>query len=129
MPNLSSPNKIMGKVKQSPFTGSKVPSSTPLKKSNTPALIAIVLLGAALILFLMSRQTQTRTGPLTVLTQSAAPDQSTIDNLTASILALQGLVYIPSQEPAGGASTPIIPPPNTGGGSSTITPAPNTGSE
>lgn len=102
-------NKIMGKVKSSPFKSLPSTGGTSTKTSNLPLYGGLVLAGVAAILFLRAGKSQT--GPLVVLTQSAAPDQSTIDNLTASINAwgeqLKG--------PPGGASTPQTPAPNTSG--------------
>lgn len=101
-------NTIMGKVKTSPFSGMKDNTATPAKASNLPFLGALVLVGVAILFFLRAKQPNVQTGPLVVLTQSAAPDQSTIDNLTASILAISGQVHTPSPNPTGGASTPIV---------------------
>jgi len=74
-------------------------------KSNVLVYVLIVVAGAALILYLRSRAGGARTGPLVVLTSSAAPDQSTIDNLTNSVNALDGVMHP-------GAFTP----PNVSGG-------------
>lgn len=104
---MTSPNKIMGKVKSPTFFKGEGKSSTPAKKSNIPVLLAIVLFGAALILFMRSRSTTVSTGPAVNLNAGAAPDQSTIDNLAASINALAGQVHTASPIPAGGTSTPI----------------------
>lgn len=102
-------NTIMGKVKQSPYSGTSLaPTSTPAKASNLPVLIAVALVGALAIMWVRQRSNPAvQTGPLVVLTQSAAPDQSTIDNLTNSINALAGQVHTASPVPTGGASTPI----------------------
>lgn len=114
MPMIS-PNKIMGKVKVSPFSGTSTPSSgsptTSRLKRNLPVLLALLLVGVAIILFLRSRSAG-RAGAAVNLISTTAPDQSTIDNLTASILALQGQVHLPSPIPGGGASTPVIPTPS-----------------
>lgn len=134
-------NTMMGKVKASPFAGASVSTKStttksPLNRKNLPVLILIVGAGTLMILYLRSRkggsmnsQTPVQSGPLTVLTQSAAPDQSQIDNLTAGILALAGnsqvstggqVTNLPSN-PGGGTSTPLpnsngyITPPNSNG--------------
>lgn len=99
-------NTLMGKVKSSPFKAVKT-TETPAKTSNLPFLGALVLFGISMLFFLRARQPDVRTGPLVVLTQSAAPDQSTIDNLTASINAIAGQVHSPAATPTGGTSTPI----------------------
>jgi len=114
---MSSPNKIMGKAKSPSFfkgATSTSPTSSPIKR-NMPVLLALLLIGVAIILFLRSRSSTSSasTGPVLSLSGGSAPDQSTIDNLTASILALQGQVHIPSINPGGGTSTPIAPVPDT----------------
>src|ERR1035437_10029954 len=94
MPNTTTK---MGRVKGSQqfFTGDAVQGDTK-PKSNVLVYVLIVVAGAALILYFRNRVNNgARTGPLVVLTQSAAPDQSTIDNLTASINALGHLPVSP----------------------------------
>lgn len=109
---MTSPNKIMGKVKSPSFfkgsTSQSSPSNASSLKRNFPVLLALVLLGVAIILFLRSRGSSS-TGPVLSLSGESTPDQSTI----ASILASQGQVHIPSTNPSGGASTPITPQPTT----------------
>ncbi len=110
-------NTIMGKVKASPYKASSATKTvTTVTKRNVPVLLSVIILGVALILYLRSRSGGTvRSGPLAVLTQSAAPDQSQIDNLTAGILALAGnsqvstggqVTNLPTA-PGGGVSSPI----------------------
>jgi hypothetical protein len=90
-----------GRAKQPKFFGDEINGDTKSTGTSNqlPALIAIVAAGVALILFLRARSVGSRTGPLVVLTQSAAPDQSTIDNLTASVLALGALQHPPVTAP------------------------------
>ncbi len=101
-------NTKMGKVKASPYSVADASGSQPVSKpSNLPVYIGLVAFGVGFIMLMRARSGDVRTGPLVVLTQSAAPDQSTIDNLTASILAISGQVHVPSPNPTGGTSTPI----------------------
>src|SRR3990172_508238 len=100
----SADNTKMGKVKASPYSVADASGSTPApKSSNLPLYMGLVVFGVGFIMLMRARSGDIRTGPLVVLTQSAAPDQSSIDNLTASILAITAL----SDKPGGGVSTPI----------------------
>lgn len=111
---MTFPNKIMGKVAVSPFgktTKSSTPASSSIKR-NFPVLLALLLLGVAIVLFMRSRS-YSQTGPALNLISTTAPDQSAIDNLTASVLAMQGLVTTNPSIPGGGTSTPITPVPSS----------------
>uniref|UniRef100_A0A6M3LKV4 Uncharacterized protein n=1 Tax=viral metagenome TaxID=1070528 RepID=A0A6M3LKV4_9ZZZZ len=135
---MASQNKIMGKVKSPSFFKGSTSQSSPSKassiKRNFPVLFALVLLGVAIILFLRSRSSSS-TGPVLNLIGTSPSDQFAIDNLTASILALQGLVHVPSPIPGGGTSTPISNVPtstnpgsgssSSGGNASYVAPYPN----
>ena len=101
----------MGKVSASPFkTLTSSPSKSNDGSSNVVFYGALVLFGAAAIMLMRARSgPPVQTGPLAVLTQSAAPDQSTIDNLTESVLAIAGQVYVWGPKPTGGTSTPLTP--------------------
>lgn len=113
MPN--SPITLKGKAKGQGFVDN-LSKESPVKKSNVPAILGIVLVGVAVILFLKSRNNATvSTGPVVSINGGNAPDQSQIDNLTAGVLALQGLVHVPSTSPSGGTGTPITPNPSNGG--------------
>lgn len=108
-------NTIMGKVSASPYRKVNTVTTKPERSSNLPVYALLVLMGAALIIFWRNKdQGVAQTGPLMYLTQSAAPDQSTIDNLTNSINALAGQVHTPSPNPPGGASTPQTVSPSSG---------------
>jgi len=106
----SAENKIMGKVGASPFKSLPSQGKTSDGSSNAVLYAGLVLFGAAAIMLMRARSgPPVQTGPLAVLTQSAAPDQSTIDNLTESVLAVAGHVYVWGPKPTGGASTPLTP--------------------
>jgi hypothetical protein len=94
-------NTFMGKVKSSPYAGMKLqePAPTP-KVSPLPVYIALVAVSGLVLMLIRQRSNPAvQTGPLVVL--DAVPNQSSIDNLTQSILALSG------QTPTGGVSTPL----------------------
>jgi hypothetical protein len=116
----TSPIKIMGKAKAPSFFkgegGSSKSKTSPLKR-NMPVLLAIVLLGVALILYLRSRSTVVQTGPALTTAGVTSSDQTQIDTLTAAILAHSGQVTINPSSPSGGASTPITPTPVSSGNS------------
>lgn len=108
---MKSTNKIMGKVEVSPFgktaTKSSSTKTSPLKR-NMPVLLALVLLGVAIVLYLRSRDTgKSMTGPLVQTGLSPSGDY------ISSQFASQGQVYLPSVIPTGGASTPITSIPTT----------------
>ena len=96
---------VKGKVSSSPYEGESPPSTGGQVKSNFPLLAALVILGVAMIIY--ARAGTPRVGPVLTLTAGDAPDQSTIDNLTNSINALAGQVYVAAPAPTGGASTPL----------------------
>lgn len=127
--------KKLGKVASSPFGA--LTKSTPAKKNNKPILILIVVGGVAVIWYLRTHSSANTVGKSTTsaavsINGGSAPDQSQIDNLTASILAMQGLVNVPSTNPGGGASTPITPTPigngNPGSGTQFLGPPVSNGS-
>lgn len=97
----ASQNRIMGKVKSSPFAGDSITEPRAKPASMFPIYIAIAAIAALGIMLVRQRSNPAvQTGPLVTLTPVVA-DQSAIDNLTASILAVSG------QTPTGGVSTPI----------------------
>src|ERR1019366_5366620 len=87
--------KRMGKVKGPAFVDNLTKAS-PVKKKNAPVLILIVAGGVGVIWYLRSHSSANTVGsttnPAVSINGGNAPDQSTIDNLTASVLALQGQV-------------------------------------
>src|ERR1035437_8062328 len=107
--------KHMGKVAASPFGA--LTKSSPAKKNNKPILILIVVGGVAVIWYLRNHSSantvgsSSTTSPAVSINGGTAPDQSTIDNLTASVLALQGQVTNNSAIPSGGTSTPVTAAP------------------
>jgi hypothetical protein len=107
----------MGKVKGPAFVDN-ISNASPAKQSNLPMLILLAVGGVAALWILRSRSNfasntaGATTQPAVSISGGNAPDQSTIDNLTASVLAMQGLVAINPNTPAGGASTPITPTPS-----------------
>src|ERR1035437_2850463 len=108
--------KKLGKVAASPFGA--LTKSTPAKKNNKPILILIVVGGVAVIWYLRNHSSantvgSSTTNPAVSINGGNAPDQSTIDNLTASILAVQGQVANNSSIPSGGTSTPITATPTS----------------
>src|ERR1035437_3875969 len=102
----------MGKVKGPAFVDN-ISNAGPVKKSNLPMLILLVVGGIAAIWVLRTKSNMasntagSTTQPAVSINGGNAPDQSTIDNLTASVLAMQGLVAINLVTPAGGTSTPL----------------------
>lgn len=122
MTTRSNLNNDMGRLPRSPFSVDSLSSAGHETKRRIPGLImfgSLAVLGVVLVLILRSRSS-TQTGPQVTLTQSAAPDQSTIDNLTNSIIALQGQIHLGSATPGGGVASPItggipnLPIPATG---------------
>src|ERR1035437_10078449 len=108
--------KKMGKVAASPFGA--LTKGTTAKPNNKPILILIVVGGVAAIWYLRNHSSSNTVGssttnPAVSINGGTAPDQSTIDNLTASILALQGQVTNNSSIPSGGTSTPITATPTS----------------
>ncbi len=107
----------MGKVKGPAFVDN-ISNASPAKKSNLPMLILLAVGGVAALWILRTKSNfasntaGATTQPAVSINGGNAPDQSTIDNLTASVLAMQGLVTINPTAPAGGASTPITPTPS-----------------
>jgi|PersoiStandDraft_1058852.scaffolds.fasta_scaffold109617_2 hypothetical protein len=107
----------MGKAKGPAFVDN-LSNAGPTKKSNLPMLILLAVGGVAAIWVLRSKSNSasnhagSTTQPAVSISGGNAPDQSTIDNLTASVLAMQGLVAINPNTPSGGASTPITPSPS-----------------
>jgi hypothetical protein len=107
----------MGKVKGPAFVDN-LTNASPIKQSNLPMLILTAIGGVALLWIMRSKSNfasntaGATTQPAVSISGGNAPDQSTIDNLTASVLAMQGLVAINPNTPAGGASTPITPTPS-----------------
>jgi hypothetical protein len=126
-------NIDMGRIPRSPFSSGDVKSQHGGTRGGHGMVLyaALVVFGVGFVMMMRARDYGTSTGPALTLTASAAPDQSTIDNLTASILALSaGHSSIPS----GGASTPIaVPPsgdyttPGYGSNGQPILPTPQTG--
>lgn len=106
-PDAGSVTAPARKVSRSPYTISNTTSAKPTQHTNVIIYIVIAFVAAMVIMFVRSGRTISRTGPLLVLTPPAPPQQSTIDNLTASINALAGQVHTHSPVPTGGASTPI----------------------
>src|ERR1035437_1117395 len=107
--------KKLGKVASSPFGA--LTKSSPAKKSNKLILILIVVGGVAAIWYLRNHSSantvgSSTTNPAVSINGGTAPDQSTIDNLTASVLALQGQVANNSAVPSGGTSTPVTSSPS-----------------
>ena len=108
--------KRMGKATGPAFVDN-LTNASPVKKSNLPMLILVAVGGVAVIWILRSKSNMASntagatTQPAVSISGGNAPDQSTIDNLTASVLAMQGLVAINPTTPAGGASTPLTPTP------------------
>src|ERR1035437_9252595 len=106
--------KKMGKVAASPFGAlTKGPAAKP---NHKPVLILIVVGGVAVIWYLRNHSSANTVGKTTTsaavsINGGNAPDQSTIDNLTASVLALQGQVTNNPTSPGGGTSTPITTQP------------------
>src|ERR1035437_11154135 len=104
----------MGKAKGPAFVDNLTKAS-PVKKKNAPVLILIVAGGVGVIWYLRSHSSANTVGsttnPAVSINGGNAPDQSTIDNLTASVLALQGLQNGNTTVPAGGTSTPITSTP------------------
>src|SRR5450759_1831711 len=102
----------MGKVKGPAFVDN-ISNAGPIKKSNLPMLILLAVGGVAALWILRSKSNSaathagSTTKPAVSIDGGRAPDQSTIDNLTASVLAMQGLVAINPNTPSGGASTPL----------------------
>ena len=91
----------MGKAKQPQFFEDSIQGeSKPSPITNLPMMLLLVAVGVGVILFLRSRSSA-QTGPALTIVQPPLPDQSTIDNLTASIMGLQQTL------PSGGTSTPI----------------------
>jgi hypothetical protein len=113
--------KKMGKVAASPFGA--LTKAGPAKKSNKLVLVLIVVGGVGIIWYLRTHSSANTVGKSTTdaavsINGGSAPDQSTIDNLTASVLALQGQVTNNPSVPGGGTSTPITTTPsNTNPGS------------
>ena len=106
--------KKMGKAAASPFGA--LTKSTPEKKSKLPILILIVVGGVVVIWYLRNHSSantvgKSTTNPAVSINGGSAPDQSQIDNLTAAVLALQGLQPGNSSVPSGGTSTPITTQP------------------
>lgn len=103
----------MGKAKHSQtfFEGEQGAGDTsrPSPIKNVPAMIALVVVGVGLVLFLRSRP-KTSTGPaLTVLSDPSA-DSSGVLNLANSLVAV-GQVHNPNPSAptvGGGVSTPIV---------------------
>lgn len=104
--------KRMGKATGPAFVDN-VTNASPVKKSNLPMLILMTVGGVAALWILRTKSNYASntagatTQPAVSIDGGRAPDQSTIDNLTASVLAMQGLVAINPDIPAGGASTPL----------------------
>src|SRR5487761_2537623 len=102
----------MGKAKGPAFVDN-LTNASPVKKQNLPMLLLIIAGGVGVLWILRTKSnfasnTAGRTtNPALSINGGNAPDQSTIDNLTASILALQGQVTNNPSVPGGGASTPI----------------------
>ena len=102
----------MGKVKGPAFVDN-LTNASPIKQSNLPMLILTAIGGVALLWIMRSKSNfasntaGATTQPAVSISGGNAPDQSTIDNLTASVLAMQGLVAINPVTPAGGTSTPL----------------------
>ncbi len=115
--------KRMGKAKGPAFVDNLTKAS-PVKKQNLPMLLLIVAGGVGVLWILRSKSNfaantaGSTTNPAVSINGGSAPDQSTIDNLTASVLALQGQVTNNPSVPSGGASTPVttIPSNTTGNG-------------
>jgi hypothetical protein len=106
---MPSPIKKMGKAAASPFGA--LTKSTPAKPNNKPILILIVVGGVVAIWYLRNHSSantvgKSTTGAAVSINGGSAPDQSQIDNLTAGVLALQGLQHVASPSPSGGTSTP-----------------------
>lgn len=96
----------MGKVRDNGALYSNAKGIETQTKSSSGGTVKtlgiIALLGVGLILFMRYRD-RTQTAPVLTLNAGVAPDQSTIDNLAASIRAIGAL-------PHGGVSTPIAGP-------------------
>jgi hypothetical protein len=121
----------MGKAKGPAFVDNLTKAS-PVKKQNLPMLLLIVAGGVGILWILRSKSNfaantaGSTTNPAVSINGGNAPDQSTIDNLTASVLALQGLQSNNSSIPSGGASTPITTQPVATTPAAAVANTPNT---
>src|SRR5487761_1021968 len=87
----------MGKTKGPAFVDN-LTNASPVKKQNLPMLLLIIAGGVGVLWILRTKSNfasntaGSTTNPAVSINGGSAPDQSTIDNLTASVLALQGQV-------------------------------------
>ena len=112
--------KKMGRAKAPNFVDN-LSNASPVKKSTLPILVLIVLGGAAVIWYFYTKSNSaantagSSTGSAVTVGAGASGsgvDQSSIDNLTQAVLAMQGQVANNSSTPAGGPSTPVTATPS-----------------
>ena len=111
MPEPRTMIAVKGKVAQPHYFAEETSGETKPKSpiTNVPAMIALVVVGVGIILYMRSRP-KTFTTPALTLTPDINAASSSILNLAHSLTAV-GQVYNPNPSVptvSGGASTPIV---------------------
>lgn len=126
-----------GRLAKSPFSTSDVHTDSGGGGSRHASVVllgAVAVFGVGFLMVMRAREGTYQTGSALTLYPGASPDQSSIDNLTQSILNLQqsGFFHTPAASPGGGVSSPIdtstsVVPPSIGVNGQPILPTPQMG--